>query len=139
MRHTPLRIMAAAGILFFGLSIGRAQYRDQDDWHHSRDSFYQGQGWRMRLFDRVREDLDHVQQSAFSGGDQYRIARTKEQLNELQSKLAHHRYDVQELNEAISGMERVIADNRLSSRDRDMLTDDLSRMRNYRDHHDDWR
>ena|SRR5579872_6564644 len=139
MKHTPLRIMAAAGILFFGLSIGRAQYRDHDDWHHSRDSFYQGQGWRMRLFERVRDDLDHVQQSAFAGGDQYRIARTKEQLNELQSKLADHRYDVQELNEVISGLERVIADNRLSSRDRDMLTDDLTRMRNYRDHHDDWR
>jgi hypothetical protein len=32
-----------------------------------------------------------------------------------------------------------VADNRLSSRDRDMLNDDLNRMRDYREHHEDWR
>ena len=51
----------------------------------------------MRLFDRFRQDLNHVQEVAFSGGDQYRIVRTKEQLEELQSKLADHRYDSPEL------------------------------------------
>jgi hypothetical protein len=32
----------------------------------------------------------------------------------------------------------VIADNRLSQRDRDILNDDLSRLRDYRERHDNW-
>jgi hypothetical protein len=62
------------------------QYRDWDSWHQDRDS-------HARFFERVRQDLDHVQSAPFSGADEYRIARTKQQLDELQSKAAESRYD----------------------------------------------
>jgi hypothetical protein len=91
------------------------------------------------MFQRVREDLNHVQSLAFTGGDQYRIARTKEELNELQNKLVAGQYDQPELDEAIAALQRVVADNRLTPRDRDILADDLIRMREYREHHEDWR
>lgn len=32
----------------------------------------------------------------------------------------------------------VIDSNKLSGRDRDMLADDVSRMRDYREHHENW-
>jgi len=92
----------------------------------------------MRLFERVRLDLDHVQTAAFAGADEYRIVRTKEQVGELQGKLAEGRYDQPELDEVIAGLERVVADNRLTARDYDMLNDDLNRVRDYRAHHEDW-
>jgi hypothetical protein len=48
-------------------------------------------------------------------------------------------YDQPELDEVIAALQRVVADNRLTPRDRDILTDDLNRMREYREHHEDWR
>jgi hypothetical protein len=92
----------------------------------------------MHLFERVRADLDHVQTVAFSDGDEYRIVRTKQQVDELQGKLAEGKYDQPELDEVVASLGRVLADNRLSPRDRDMLNDDLSRVRDYRAHHGDW-
>ena len=41
--------------------------------------------------------------TAFQGGDQYRIARTKEELNDLQNKMVAHQYDQPELDEVIAG------------------------------------
>jgi hypothetical protein len=140
MRHNLLKSIAAAGTLFFGLSYSPAMAQDRDDqsWYQNRDSFYHGE-WRMRMFDRVRDDLDHVQASAFSGSDQYRISRTKDQLSSLQSELTAGRYDQPQLDDVIASLNRVIADNHLSARERDILTDDLNRMRDYREHHADWR
>lgn len=140
MRHSLVNI-AGAGLLSFAvISIQAApQYRDDDPWHRSRESFYQEQSWKMHFFDRVRQDLDHVQTVAFSGADEDRIVRTKQMLGDLQSRLADGRYDRPQLDDTIAALERVVSDNRLSPRDRDMINDDLSRMREYREHHTDWR
>ena len=114
-------------------------YRDDDAYHHDRDERFRGEDMRRRLFERIREDLDHVQSGAFPfGADQYRLARTKQELDELQSKLAAGRYDERELDEVIAAMDRVVRDNRLSNRDRDVLTDDLGRLREFRARHNDY-
>ena len=60
-------------------------------------------------------------------------------LTDLQSKLAAGRYDEPELDSVIGALGKVVADNRLAPRDRDILTDDLSCLRDYRDHHENWR
>jgi hypothetical protein len=91
------------------------------------------------MFDRVRDDLNHLQTTWFSGGgDQYRIGRAKQELNELQTAMAEHRYNERALDDVISAMQRVVSDNRLSERDREILNDDLGRLRQFREHHDDW-
>ncbi len=71
-------------------------------------------------------------------GDDYRLDRTVQELNELQGKLANHIYDERELDEVIGALSRVVGDNRMAVRDRDILSDDLSRLRDYREHHADW-
>ncbi len=132
----------AVGVFLFGTANIQAapQAPDRDDpgWYQSRDSFYRAEGWRMRLFDRVKEDLDRVQDVTFHHKDEHRIARTEEQLSDLQSKLAAGRFDRPEVDAVIGSLTTVVADNRLAPRDRDMLSDDLSRLRDYRDHHGDW-
>lgn len=140
MKRSLFNGMVCAGVLLFSLAAGQAlaQYHDDDAWHQTRESFFAGNGWRMHLFERVRADLDHVQTVAFTGGDEYRIARTKQQVDELQGKLAEGKYDQPELDEVVASLGRVLADNRLSPRDRDMLNDDLTRVRDYRAHHEDW-
>ena len=139
MKRTLLSL-AGAGLLVVSLGAGvaAAQYNDDDAWHRTRDGFYAGQDWHMRMFERVREDLDHVQTHVFSGGDEYRIDRTRQEIGELQGKMTAGQYDERELDEVIGGLGRVVADNRLSRRDRDILNDDLNRLRDYREHHDNW-
>jgi uncharacterized protein YfkK (UPF0435 family) len=66
------------------------------------------------------------------------LARVVQQLDELQGKLAARRYDQRELDDVIDAMQRVVRDNRLSPRDRDALTDDLSRMREFRSRRGQW-
>ena len=145
MKRSLINGIACAGMLLFSLSArqavaqGRNNDRDNDSFYHTREGFYSGDSWKMHLFDRVRADLDHVQRVAFEGSDEYRIVRTEEQVAELQSKMAEGRYDQPELEDVIASLGRVLADNRLSPRDRDILSDDMSRVRDYRDHHDNWR
>jgi hypothetical protein len=141
MKHTLWSNITCAGLLIFSLAVGQAvaQYEDIDSWHQTRDQFFAGNDWRMHMFDRIREDLNHVQDGAFGKRDEDRIVQTKDRLSDLQSKMAAGRYDQPELNDVISSLERVVADNRLSPRDRDMLSDDLNRVRDYNAHHDNWR
>ena len=91
------------------------------------------------MFANVREDLDHIQSKTFPiGRDEYRIVRTKQQLDELQSDLAAHRYAEAKLDEVIGTLQKVVADNRMSGRDRDLLNEDLNHLREYRAHHEEW-
>lgn len=143
MKNIFRRSLTVGSLLAFGLTLGAvAQDRDRDHdsgWYQTRDSFYHGDRWRARLFDRVREDVDHVQSTTFPASkDEFRLVRTKQQLNELQDKMASGRYDQPELDDVIGSLQRVVDSNKLSSRDRDMLNDDLQHMRDYREHHAEW-
>jgi hypothetical protein len=145
MNHVIRRGLTAGAFLVFMGAAG-AQDRDRDphdrdhDWYHQdRDDRYRDDRWKARLFWHAREDLEHVQAATFPfGRDQYRLQRTKQELNELQEKLGRGVYDQRELDEVIGAMQRVVADNRMSTRDRDVLNDDLRRLREYREHHEGW-
>jgi hypothetical protein len=140
MRSILLRSLAGAGLLVFSLT-GSAQDRPRDDdsYHSDRDARFQDQHWRGRVFEDVREDVQHVRAVTWpSGGDNYRLDDTISALNQLQTKLADHVYDERDLNGVIGVLSRVVSDNRMAPRDRDILSDDLSRLRDYREHHADW-
>src|SRR5438132_725722 len=113
-------VVAAAFLVFMGVAGAQDRdRRDRDyDWYHQdRDDRYRENRWRTRLFWQVREDLEHVQAATFPfGRDQYRLQRTKQELNELQDKLSRGYYDQRELDEVIGALQRVVADNRLSPR-----------------------
>src|SRR6185437_7736404 len=99
--------------------------QDRDDTYHRehRDQGY----WQNRLFDRVRADLDHLQSlEPFFSGSQFRLAKAKQDLNELQSAANAGRFDNRNLDEVIQAMERISMDGHLSGRDRDMVQDDLT-------------
>jgi len=141
MKHLLLRTVAGTGLMLFGVSASmQAQRpRDDDSYHRDRDDYYRGDQWRARMFDRIRDDLNHVQTTWFSGGgDQYRIDKAKQELNELQTAMAEHRYNERALDDVVAAMQRVVSDNRLSDRDRSILNDDLARLRQFRERHDEW-
>lgn len=144
MRHIFLRSAIGAALVLSGLTAISAQDRDRDrdhddSYYSRRDAFFHEEHWRARLFDRVRDDLDRVQTSTFPASrDEFRIVRTKEELGQLQQDLAAHRYEEAKLDDVIGGIQRIVDSNRLHPQDRDMLADDLSRLRDFREHHADW-
>jgi hypothetical protein len=109
---------------------------DWDRWHEARRDWGRGSEWRGRIFERVREDLDHVQAETFpGGGDQFRLGQARHELDELQSKLTAGRYDEDELDDVIGALRNVVRGNRMSPRDRDVLADDLDRLGDFRERH----
>jgi hypothetical protein len=112
---------------------------DGDAYYGDRDAFFRGSNGRAMLFQRVREDLDHATSGAFPfTGDRARLDRTRMELDELQQKLARGFYDERQLDETSAALQAVVEGNRLAPRDRAMLTDDLTRMRDFRARHDEY-
>jgi hypothetical protein len=134
MRSFFRKSSAAAAFLILA---GAAMAQDAD-WYHHREERFRDEHWRARVFAEVKEDLNHVQANTFNGRDEFRLVRTKQQLDELQGDLAARRYNEPKLDEVIGSMQRVVADNRMSPRDRDILNEDLQRLRDYRAHHEGW-
>ena len=106
--------------------------RDADRFYREREDFYHGD-WRARLFQRVRQDLDYVSRYSFRGDDRYRLDRTYRELDDLQRDYATGRWDRRALGDVIESLDRVVDDNRLAPRDRDLLKDDLGRLRELRE------
>jgi hypothetical protein len=109
------------------------------DWYHDRDARFHGEEWRGHVFEHVRTDLDHIGSAVWaSGKERQRLDRTRQELADLQAKLEHHRYDEGELNDVIDSIRKSANDDRLAPRDREVLHDDLSRLNDYRAHHEHW-
>ncbi len=110
------------------------------DWYHDRDQRFQREDWRMHMFEHIRGDIEHVQQTSpwKAEREARRLQRTKEELADLQGKLVNHVFDRGELQDVIDSLVKSSNDQRLSPQDKGILTDDLSRLRDYRDHHEHW-
>ncbi len=104
-----------------------------DRYYREREEWYRSENWRERVFERTRQDLEYVARYSFRGDDQYRLDRTFRELNDLQRDWATGRWDRRDLQDVIETLGRVVRDNRMSPRDRDMLDDDLNRLREMRD------
>jgi hypothetical protein len=127
MRRIVFRASLVSCLAVFCASIYAQETRDE--------AFWQG-----HLFQRVREDLDRIQRETPKlSADQYRLVATKHDLDELQGKWEKHRYDEPQLDRTINAVEKVMNDNNLTPRDREMLGDDLRRLRDFREHHEGYR
>ncbi|MGA2431120.1 MAG: hypothetical protein ABSH13_21665 [Candidatus Acidiferrum sp.] len=120
-------------VLLLGLSTAA---QDAQDWYHDRDTRFAGDQWRAHVFAEVRTDLDHVW-SAYQAAEKERkrLERTKEELTDLQAKLERGRWDNGRVNDVIDSLRKSADDQRLSERDRAVLSDDVSRLKDLQDHH----
>jgi hypothetical protein len=126
----------ASALIAASLLFGTPVYsQDRDDEYHRehRDQNY----WAGHLFERIRADVDHIQSmTPFFSGEQFRLARTKQELGDLQTNAASGRFDDKDVDDVMNALQRVLAENRLSEHDRDMISDDMAKLREYREHHD---
>ena len=108
------------------------RYSDNDRFYRERDDFFRGPDWRGQMFARIRRDLDYASRDSIRGDDRYRLDRTYRELDELQSAYSSGRWDPRSLDDVIQSLDRVVDDNRLAARDREILRDDLNRLRDLR-------
>jgi hypothetical protein len=132
VKNVLIKASVLTGLALFGTTVF-AQNRDDDRFYQNRDEGY----WRGHLFQRVREDLDHIQQvTPKISIDEYRLVETKRDLNDMQGKFDSGRYDEPALDRTIAAVERVANDNSLAPRDRTLLQEDVRRLRDFREHHE---
>jgi hypothetical protein len=87
--------------------------------------------------DRVHSDLDHAYGAwHFSKDDRNRLNHAEKELREFVQKWNDRRFDKDELDDAIAGIQRVLDHNRLPQQDREALSDDVTQLRNMREAHD---
>jgi hypothetical protein len=109
------------------------------DWYHEREERFRGEEWKAHVFMQVRTDLDHVWSAVrASDRERARLDRTKEELTKMQADLDQGRWDNGLLNDAIDSIQKSSNDERLAPRDREVLADDLVRLKDYQDHHNQW-
>lgn len=116
--------MAALAISAFG-----------QDWYQQRAERFRGDQWRPHIFDQVRTDLDHVWSQRASDKERNRLQRTEEELTKMQVDLDQGRWDNGLLNDAIDSIRKSSDDERLAPRDREVLADDIGRLKEFQDQH----
>ncbi len=105
------------------------------DWYHDRDERFRGDDWRLHLFAHVRTDLEHVWEGRARDKERARLEKTEEELTKMQADLDQTRWDNGLLNDVIDSIRKSADDQRLPPRDRDVLADDLRRLKEFQDQH----
>lgn len=105
------------------------------DWYHDREERFRGEEWRPHLFAQVRTDLEHVWEGRAHDKERDRIERTEQELTKMQADLDQTRWDNGILNDVIDSLRKSANDQRLAPRDRDVLADDVRRLKEFQDMH----
>ena len=130
-----MKQIVMAGLALVALALSALS----QDWYHEREERYRGEGWRPHIFLHVRSDLDHVwSASRATEKERRRLDKTKEELTKMQADLDQGRFDNGLLNDVIDSLRKSSNDDRLAPRDREVLADDLTRLKDYQDHHNRW-
>jgi hypothetical protein len=130
-----MRRSIITGVVIAGLALTAFA----QDWYESRDARFHGEEWRPHIFDNVRIDLEHVW-SADQAKDRERVRldKTKEELYKMQVDLDQGRFDNGILNDVIDSIRKSSNDDLLAVRDRQVLADDLVRLKDYQNNHNHW-
>jgi hypothetical protein len=105
------------------------------DWYHEREERFRGEEWRAHVFMHVRSDLEHVWSGRAADRERERLEKTKEELTKMQADLDQGRWDNGILNDVIDSIRKSANDDRLPPKDRDVLADDVVRLKDFQDHH----
>jgi len=105
------------------------------DWYHEREDRFRGEEWRHHLFMHVRTDLEHVWSGRAHDREQTRLAKTEQELTKMQADLDQGRWDNGILDDVIDSIRKSSNDERLEPRDRNILADDVRRLKEFQDQH----
>ncbi len=126
-----MKRLLTVSVLLAAFAFGAAA----QDWYHQREERYRGEGWRSHIFLQVRTDLEHVWSGHAADRERKRLGRTEGELTQMQADLDQGRWDNGILNDVIDSIRKSSNDERLAPRDRDVLADDLVRLKEFQDRH----
>ena len=129
MRPLHCAIASISLALLFTSSVAAQPPRNPD-----RDERYHSFG--RETMERVREDLVRAERDMggyIGEGELRRFTQIRTDLNEFQRRWERGRYDRPALDAAVEGLQRLVTRGRLRPRDRDLLVDDLRRLRGMRE------
>ena len=122
----------SAGVLVAALAFSAVA----QDWYHDREERFRGEAWRPHIFMHVRTDLEHVWSAVrASDKERQRLDKTKQELTKIQGDFDQGRWDNGMLNDVIDSIQKSSSDERLAPRDRDVLADDVNRLKEFQDQH----
>lgn len=123
--------LLTAGIMMAALALSVAG----QDWYKEREERFRGEQWHAHIFMHVRTDLEHVWNGRAADRERERLQKTEDELTRMQADLDHGRWDNGMLNDVIDSIRKSSNDDRLAPRDRDVLSDDLRRLKEFQDQH----
>ncbi|MGD1096595.1 MAG: hypothetical protein ABSB35_31955 [Bryobacteraceae bacterium] len=126
-----MRRLLSTGVIMMLVTLSAAA----QDWYRDRAERYRGEQWRAHIFEHVRTDLEHVWSGKASDRELTRIQKTEEELTKMQADLNQGRWDNGVLNDVIDSIRKSSNDERLAPRDRDVLADDVNRLKEFQDQH----
>src|SRR5689334_15463874 len=128
MRNLITRTLLGSTLLF-GAITANAQYYPRYE-RGQYNQTYREHGW---LLNRIQNDLNRAEASSLPfSGDRMRLNRIEAQVSRFQDQLNDGNYDRMQLNRIISTMERELDRNSLPAQSREVVSDDLSRLRDLR-------
>ena len=131
MGHPLIKSLIGSTLFVLGLSV-QAQAMPQRYYPYDNRANFQDFQDTQSLFHQVRSDLDRAENSSISPfGDHYSFERARGELSELERQWDENEYTPRQADNVIAALQRVLSENRLLLRDRDRLTEDLTRMRDF--------
>ena len=126
-----MRRFLTSGLVLAALAFSAAA----QDWYKQRQEQMNQEQWRLHLFDHVRDDLEHVWAGVAKDREVERLTKTEDELRKMQADLEQTRWDNGILNDVIDSVSKSANDDRLQARDRDILRDDVRRLKEFQDQH----
>jgi len=121
--------VAIFGLTFFAVSVSLA-YGQFEKQRYDPASV-------SALVDQVHTDLNRAYSSwHLSGGERDRLNHAEKQLREFAQKWSDHHFDKGQLDDAISSIQHVLDNNKMTGRERDAISDDVTQLRNMREAYD---
>ena len=118
-------------MLLLGLSIQAQATPPRYVRYDNRANFQDFQD-AQSLFHQVRSDLDRADNASLPLlSDRSSFDRVRGELSELQRQWDKGEYTPRQADNVIVALQRVLSENHLLLRDRDRLTEDLTRMRDF--------
>ena len=128
MKQSNRSLATATVLLLFGCTAYAQPPRDRD-----RDDRYHSYG--QATLDRVRADLTRAEGNLhyIGEGEMRRFQDIQRNLAAFQRKWEHGRYDRDDIDHAIGELRGLVDRGHLRPRDRDLLSDDVRRLRELRE------
>jgi hypothetical protein len=130
-----MRQLFTTGVILTALAMSVAA----QDWYQEREDRFRGDEWRSHIFTQVRTDLEHVWSGHAAERERDRLVKTEQELTKMQADLDQGHWDNGLLNDVIDSVRKSSDDERIPPRDRAVLADDLTRLKDFQDHHNDRR